>query len=104
MLSWASDDSKKIHYSPLQSMFCEHSKSALELEQNKTVIPATAGVMSGEGSNIGTILTRSGGLAGMELLCIAHQPRRLTKKERKKDTACIPWTYNLTQQQTRTGT
>ena len=48
------------------------------LERDKTGIPATAGRMLGEGSNRGTVLIRSGRLAGSydglgQRLCFAFQ-------------------------------
>ena len=50
MLSWESDVSEKIHYGPSLGPccvgVCAHSRSALELERDKTRIPAIAGGMS----------------------------------------------------------
>ena len=52
----------------MSTLPCRHFNlppSALELERDKTGIPVIVGGMSGEGSNIGTVLTRSAQLAGM---------------------------------------
>ena len=69
MLSWANKIGRiRDIYSPGPCCVgaCAHSRPALEPERDKTGIPATAGGTSGEGSNIGTVPTRSGWLATME--------------------------------------
>ena len=68
MLSWANKIGRiRDIYSPGPCCVgtCAHSRSALEPERDKTGIPATAGGTSGEGSNVGTVPTRSGWLATM---------------------------------------
>ena len=66
MLSWATKIGRiRDIYSPDPCCVgaCAYSRPALEPERDKTGIPAAAGGRSVEGSNIGTVPTRSGRLA-----------------------------------------